>query len=681
MSIEINENVLKKEINQGIVPLGVPAAYKYDTALVENAKALVNASLNQIKNGYGYPFTAATAAAMTDVTKIYVYTGNEVGYTNGNWYYYNGSTWVSGGVYNATALETDKTLTYSGMAADAEVVGAKFIEEESLIDYNKGLAETASANTSNRIDVEINRAVTAERNNASAIENLQADVESLSLKLADSVKLKPVPILSQSDENIDDEFDNNIQGDIFLPVTDETLSQTGYPAEAMATRNAIDAVQFNVDAEIARVGQYIFKNQYKDYGLPVIYLYGDADKLVDKSVTLKDSVQIIFPKYGIDTTLSKVKVQGNSSKVYPKKNFTLTFADKFEAVPGWGKQKKYVVKANFTDISQVRNIGSARLWGAIRNSRISSADMPTDEIDNVIVDQSNNNIMAEGNPMLSTGINGGAVDGFPCMLVINNVYWGLYDFNVPKDGWMARMGGGDRECIVSTDYSTTQAQYFKGLPTMQPSGDGDGAQDFEIEYISDEDDDSWVLPSLTTMISAVMNSTGANYKITCQDYIDIDSAIDYFIFTVMFGNSDGIGKNYLLDTYDGVKWYFNAYDLDNMFGLYNVKELQDHYKPTDYTFSLKQNEHRMFHLIYTYDKQSLCDRYEQLRKGVLSESNVWYILSNLALNIPKAALDYESIRWSGVRATYTNTIEQILNWYRIQCAERDKEIEAIRESI
>ena len=123
MPIEINENVLKKEINQGIVPLGVPAAYKYDTALVENAKALVNASLNQIKNGYGYPFTAATAAAMADTTKIYVYTGSETGYTNGNWYYWNGTAWVSGGVYNATALETDKTLTVSGTAADAAVVG------------------------------------------------------------------------------------------------------------------------------------------------------------------------------------------------------------------------------------------------------------------------------------------------------------------------------------------------------------------------------------------------------------------------------------------------------------------------------------------------------------------------------------------------------------------------------
>lgn len=44
---------------------------------------------------------------MTDTDKIYVYTGNQSGYTNGNWYYYSGSTWVSGGVYNSVAIEVD----------------------------------------------------------------------------------------------------------------------------------------------------------------------------------------------------------------------------------------------------------------------------------------------------------------------------------------------------------------------------------------------------------------------------------------------------------------------------------------------------------------------------------------------------------------------------------------------
>ena len=167
MSIEIKSDILAKELNQGIVPLGVPKAYQYDAALVEAARAAVNqglddvaeagatakaaietqetASVNavsaqeqaskadvnalgdkilaQMKHGYGYPFTAATAAAMTDTAKIYVYTGSEAGYTNGNWYYHNGTAWVSGGVYNATALETDKTLTISGAAANSSTVG------------------------------------------------------------------------------------------------------------------------------------------------------------------------------------------------------------------------------------------------------------------------------------------------------------------------------------------------------------------------------------------------------------------------------------------------------------------------------------------------------------------------------------------------------------------------------
>lgn len=91
---------------------------------------------NSILAQYGYPFTAATVADMTDTSKIYVYVGSETGYTNGNWYYYDGTAWVSGGVYNSTAFDTDKTLSIAGMAADASTVG-DFIEVGSnLFDAN-----------------------------------------------------------------------------------------------------------------------------------------------------------------------------------------------------------------------------------------------------------------------------------------------------------------------------------------------------------------------------------------------------------------------------------------------------------------------------------------------------------------------------------------------------------------
>lgn len=71
----------------------------------------------------GAPYIATTVAGMTDKTRVYVYQGSESGYTSGNWYYWNGSAWTSGGTYNSTAVDTDKTLTQSDKPADSAVVG------------------------------------------------------------------------------------------------------------------------------------------------------------------------------------------------------------------------------------------------------------------------------------------------------------------------------------------------------------------------------------------------------------------------------------------------------------------------------------------------------------------------------------------------------------------------------
>lgn len=72
----------------------------------------------------GAPKKAATVADMTNTDTIYVYTGSEIGYTAGNWYYYDQGSWLSGGIYNATAFATDTTLTQPGQAADAAAAGS-----------------------------------------------------------------------------------------------------------------------------------------------------------------------------------------------------------------------------------------------------------------------------------------------------------------------------------------------------------------------------------------------------------------------------------------------------------------------------------------------------------------------------------------------------------------------------
>ena len=70
--------------------------HKYDYNALDN-KPNMDAMI-------GSPLVAEDVASMTDTSRIYVYTGSETGYTNGNWYYYNGTSWVSGGVYNSVAI-------------------------------------------------------------------------------------------------------------------------------------------------------------------------------------------------------------------------------------------------------------------------------------------------------------------------------------------------------------------------------------------------------------------------------------------------------------------------------------------------------------------------------------------------------------------------------------------------
>ncbi|MBO7727341.1 MAG: BppU family phage baseplate upper protein [Oscillospiraceae bacterium] len=117
-----------------------------------------------LKAGYGAPLLASTVSAMTNPQKIYVYTGSEDGYVAGNWYYFSGpgvgNGWKSGGVYNSTAFETDKTLSQEDMAADAYMTGMALDALEDLAEIAAGnitqLQEDVSTNTSDISDLKSN---------------------------------------------------------------------------------------------------------------------------------------------------------------------------------------------------------------------------------------------------------------------------------------------------------------------------------------------------------------------------------------------------------------------------------------------------------------------------------------------------------------------------------------------
>lgn len=168
--------------------------------------------------------------------------------------------------------------------------------------------------------------------------------------------------------------------------------------------------------------------------IPIVNITGDLPtaksqgeynvRISYKSLTDK------FDDYGT------VKVQGDSSTSYPKKNFTVklfsnsgrTIKDKRQ-FRDWDKPRnKFVLKANWIDHSHARNIVNARLWSQIMKSRSDFGSLPSE--------------LTSGNL---------AIDGFPVKVYNNGVYMGLYTWNLPKDSLYGLVDEVDSNAIVQGD--------------------------------------------------------------------------------------------------------------------------------------------------------------------------------------------------------------------------------------
>ena len=381
------------------------------------------------------------------------------------------------------------------------------------------------------------------------------------------------------------------------------------------------------------------------YGLPVLRLTGNAALMTAD----KNAVDFEYV-YGDLSGSCTLKWQGSSSIKWPKKNYTIKFDNAFEAYDGWGSQKKYCLKANYIDFSHARNLVNAKLWGQVVKSRKTA------------------------NARLNALVNAGAVDGFPICMFINDEYQGIYTFNIPKDGWMFGMGSGTNESIVCAGGAdNTSVVSFKKADVVLDT-------DFDLEYVTDENNTAWVKTSLDRMIAACINSNGSDLDTTIAQYLDWDSAIDYIIFTVLQNGFDGLFKNYLLATYDGMKWFFSAYDMDSTYGMH-----------WDGTFFYRVNEaygnrasigefcrlNRAFELVKLYKKDKLKARYAELRADILSEDNVATVFTNFIGRIPKALYDKECTIWQGLPSTSSNNLQQIMDFYRRKCAVIDAEMNAL----
>lgn len=345
----------------------------------------------------------------------------------------------------------------------------------------------------------------------------------------------------------------------------------------------------------------------------------------------------------------KMKWQGSSSLDFPKKNFTIKmFSDETcetklkQSFKDWKHlSNKYVLKANYIDHTHARNIVTANLWTEIVASRSDYNSLPEE---------------------LKNSPKNGAVDGFPIKLYLNGKYEGIYTWNIGKGDWM---------------FGIDEANVNHAVLCAEKNNNGNAsttdrnilACEFRTNANIDGNDWSLEIPdvlqggiktSFNNLINCVKDTDDETFKATIRNHLDITSALDYYILMYFSCAVDNLGKNLIMVTYDGVKWFCSAYDLDNIWGSRGTNtfvsgtfQCPEGYQDTNSL--LWQRIEKCFGL-------ELYNRYQEIRKNVLSFSNVVDKFERFCDLIGTELYKEDVEIYSGIPYPNQNNLKQIRNF-------------------
>lgn len=390
-----------------------------------------------------------------------------------------------------------------------------------------------------------------------------------------------------------------------------------------------------------------------EYDIPKVFISGTIPTAKDDVLA---EMQYISKTESFSAYL-KIKCQGSSSMSYPKKNFTIKmYSDEArmaklkKTFKDWGHaSNKYVLKANYIDHSHARNIVSARLWDEVVSSRESYSSLPSE--------------------MRNSPCNG-AIDGFPIKLYANGTYQGIYTWNIGKDDWMWGMDEDNANHVLLCGETNTNDAYAENACNFRALWSGVNEDAWNVEIGTN---DEVLKDSLNALIACVKDTDNITFKATIGDYLDVQSAIDYYLHMYVICGLDGLARNMLLATYDRRKWICGAYDMDSTFGLWwtgNSFVSATFRCPEDY-----QEKHSLlWERISTVFAEEMKQRYTELRSSVYSLGNMITHFERFTDTIGKDLYAEDLEVYTGIPSGSTNNIKQIRDYIRDRLAYVDSKM-------
>lgn len=292
--------------------------------------------------------------------------------------------------------------------------------------------------------------------------------------------------------------------------------------------------------------------------MPIMNITCDPEVFATMTDTNKVEVAMTYTSPNSDlygqtlTTATKCLMywQGTSSIAYNIKNFNLILRDDnrqeimYSPYPNCIPQSLFCLKANLMESTNAHNVGLA------------------DYVRNYLYTTQNNAQKEDSRASR-------AIQGFPILLYINGELKGIYDFNL--DRYSTTAFGYDlpahkdtcRVYEISANTNSTAGAFIPWSPDKDVTewawykNDFSGIYPPEIQNANNDD-----FAALKNLISFVHDTSDRVFEIEFDTYFDKESVIRYYIFVMVLGLVDSLGKNAKLVTYDGVKWYFEFYDMD-----------------------------------------------------------------------------------------------------------------------
>lgn len=442
----------------------------------------------------------------------------------------------------------------------------------------------------------------------------------------------------------------------------ETIGALGYCS--YTTRNLSDSLHVELEQPTLA-----YVNLTSKYGIPYT-----------KTSNFKDWIEYYDP--ATDQYFKKrvrINVQGQYSTTFKKRGMSMEFCEDewlCDSVPeidfeGWVKQDAFHLKAFYADWLRGSCIVGYQIFDEME------LNMP-EEVNRI---WKRAGVDAKKNARCYP-------DGFPCALYLNGEFYGLYTWQLKKhrrntgqskkNPRHIHLDGNMGETNFWNDnirWTAFEIRNPKGLTTTEgepydtdnPSEIADGEVKQSIQALSRRCGELKTMRERGASSEQIRDSIAAHF--------DVESMVNYLVFSTVTNNYDGYTKNWQWLTYDGDKWFVAPYDLDCTFGNYHVGTFlfppQYSYVDSDYTFDLSRRGIATWFWDYYFEEIS--KRYAELRDaGIIDPAHISQLLHAWHDRIGDAQYEAEWRAWPDclcIGETVTNegweAVERWENYYHV----------------